>query len=153
VLATEGARLGILSDVGFVTNLIKDRLRGSDTLFVEANYDTQLLDADTKRPWATKQRISSRHGHLSNDQAAELISEIAHPGLSNVVLGHLSDDCNDPDLASKRIRTALDAAGAKDARVVCAERRKPTATLEVARSRPRAVFQLVGASETQMELL
>jgi hypothetical protein len=82
-----------------------------------------------------------------------LISEIAHPGLSNVVLGHLSDDCNDPDLASKRIRTALDAAGAKDARVVCAERRKPTATLEVARSRPRAVFQLVGASETQMELL
>lgn len=153
VLANESARLGILSDVGFVTNLIKDRLRGSDTLFVEANYDTQLLDADTKRPWSTKQRISSRHGHLSNDQAAELISEIAHPGLCNVVLGHLSDDCNDPDLASKRIRSALDAAGAKDARVVCAERRKPTPTLEVARTRPRAVFQLVGSVETQMELL
>jgi phosphoribosyl 1,2-cyclic phosphodiesterase len=153
VLATENARLGILSDVGFVTNLIKDRLRGSHTLFVEANYDTQLLEADTKRPWATKQRISSRHGHLSNDQAAELVGDIAHPDLSHVVLGHLSDDCNDPVLASKRIRSALDAAGAKEARVVCAERRKTTPTIEVARSRPRAVFQLVGSAESQMELL
>ncbi len=153
VLATENARLGILSDVGFVTNLIKDRLRGSHTLFVEANYDTQLLEADTKRPWATKQRISSRHGHLSNDQAAELVGDIAHPDLSHVVLGHLSDDCNDPILASKRIRSALDAAGAKEARVVCAERRKTTPTIEVARSRPRAVFQLVGSAESQMELL
>lgn len=153
VLATENARLGILSDVGFVTNLIKDRLRGSHTLFVEANYDTQLLEADTKRPWATKQRISSRHGHLSNDQAAELVGDIAHPDLSHVVLGHLSDDCNDPVLASKRMRSALDAAGAKEARVVCAERRKTTPTIEVARSRPRAVFQLVGSAESQMELL
>ncbi len=154
VVADVDARLGVLSDVGFVTSLIKDRLRGSDTLFVEANYDTQLLEVDTKRPWSTKQRISSRHGHLSNDQAAELIAEIAHPGLSNVVLGHLSDDCNDPALVTKRIRTALDGAGAAEARVVCAERRKPTPTLEVARQRPRAVFQLVGgAGERQMELL
>ncbi|MFM7604716.1 MAG: MBL fold metallo-hydrolase [Prosthecobacter sp.] len=153
VLATENARLGILSDVGFVTNLIKDRLRGSNTLFVEANYDTQLLEADTKRPWATKQRISSRHGHLSNDQAAELVGDIAHPDLSHVVLGHLSDDCNDPALASKRVRSALDAAGAKEARVVCAERRKTTPTIEVARTRQRAVFQLVGSEESQMELL
>lgn len=153
VLATDGARLGILSDVGYVTNLIKDRLRGSDTLFVEANYDTQLLEADTKRPWSTKQRISSRHGHLSNDQAAELIGEIAHPGLSNVVLGHLSDDCNDPDLVSKRIRSALDGAGAREARVVCAERHKPTPMLEVARTRPKAVFQIVGPVESQMDLL
>jgi phosphoribosyl 1,2-cyclic phosphodiesterase len=120
---------------------------------IETTHYEALLQNDTTRPWSTKQRISSRHGHLSNDQAAELISEIAHPALSNVVLGQLSDDCNDPDLASKRIRSALDAAGAKDARVVCAERRKPTPTLEVARTRPSAVFQLVGAVESQMELL
>jgi len=149
VLADEESRLGVLSDVGFVTNLIKDRLRNSDSLFIEANYDTQLLDNDTKRPWSTKQRISSRHGHLSNEQAAELVREIAHPGLSHVILGHLSDDCNDPDLASRYIRQALDAAGAAEARVICAERHKPTPTIEVARPQrgPKASYCFAAADE------
>lgn len=133
VLASENLRLGILSDVGFVTNLIKNRLRGSDALFIEANYDAQLLEADTKRPWATKQRIASRHGHLSNDQAAELIVEIAHPGLTKVVMGHLSNDCNNPNLVSQRIRMALEAAGATQTSIVCAERTKPTPTLAIAK--------------------
>ncbi len=153
IVEDEDARLGVLSDVGYVTTLIKDRLRSSDTLFIEANYDTQLLEADTKRPWSTKQRIASRHGHLSNEQAAELIAEIAHPTLSNVVLGHLSDDCNDPAVAIRHIRKALDTAGAKEARVLCAERHKPTPTVEVARSRPRSQFQLVSdPAHSQMQL-
>lgn len=135
VISDEDSRLGILSDVGFVTNLIKDRLKNSDSLFIEANYDTQLLENDTKRPWSTKQRISSRHGHLSNEQAAELVREVAHPELSHVVLGHLSDDCNDPVLAARHIRQALDAAGATETRVTCAERRQPTPTIEVVRKR------------------
>lgn len=135
IIQDEDCRLGVLSDVGYVTNLIKDRLRLSDSLFIEANYDTELLENDTKRPWSTKQRISSRHGHLSNEQAAELVKEVAHPGLSHVVLGHLSDDCNDPAVACRHVRQALDSAGAKDARVLCAERHKPTATIEVQRRR------------------
>jgi len=135
VIADEESRLGVLSDLGFVTNLIKDRLRTSDSLFVEANYDAQLLEADTKRPWATKQRISSRHGHLSNDQAAELVESVAHPGLHHVVLGHLSDDCNDPDRVVRRMQESLHRVGVKDTRVLCAERHKPTATIEVARRR------------------
>lgn len=135
IIADEESRLGVLSDVGFVTNLIKDRLKNADSLFIEANYDTQLLENDTKRPWATKQRISSRHGHLSNEQAAELVREVAHPGLSHVVLGHLSDDCNDPATASRHIRQALDSAGANEAHVICAERHKPTPTIEIVRRR------------------
>lgn len=136
VIEDEESRLGVLSDVGFVTNLIRDRLRLADSVFIEANYDTRLLEADTKRPWATKQRISSRHGHLSNDQAAELIEALAHPALFHVVLGHLSDDCNDPDTATRRIAAVLDRAGVQGARVLCAERHKPTATIDVARPRP-----------------
>jgi phosphoribosyl 1,2-cyclic phosphodiesterase len=135
VIADEESRLGVLSDVGFVTNLIKDRLKAADSLFIEANYDTQLLEADTKRPWATKQRISSRHGHLSNDQAAELIECVAHTGLNHIVLGHLSDDCNDPDRASRRIQESLQRVGIHDTRVVCASRRCLTPTIEVARRR------------------
>ncbi len=135
VIADEESRLGVLSDVGFVTNLIKDRLKSADSLFVEANYDSQLLEADTKRPWATKQRISSRHGHLSNDQAAELIESVAHPALHHVVLGHLSDDCNDPDRASRRIQESLHRLGHRETRVVCAGRRSLTPTIEVAKRR------------------
>lgn len=133
VIADEESRLGVLSDVGFVTNLIKDRLKAADSLFVEANYDTQLLEADTKRPWATKQRISSRHGHLSNDQAAELVESVAHPGLNHVVLGHLSDDCNCPDRAARRIQDSLQRVGITDTRVMCAQRRSVTPTIEVAK--------------------
>lgn len=138
VIGNEVSRLGVLSDVGFITHLIKDRLQGVDSVFIEANYDTRLLDADTKRPWATKQRISSRHGHLSNEQAAELIQAIAHPELNHVVLGHLSEDCNAPDVAMRCIRAALESAGAAQAQVHCAGRSNPTPLFDVARPRPQS---------------
>jgi phosphoribosyl 1,2-cyclic phosphodiesterase len=131
VLTSAKARLGILTDLGTITELIRDRLRGSTALFVEANYDPQLLEADTKRPWTTKQRIASHYGHLSNDQAAELVGEIAHPGLKTVVLGHLSEDCNSPELAVSRMRGALEATDAKDVRIICAKRYKPRLKIEV----------------------
>jgi len=152
IIADEESRLGVLSDVGFVTNLIKDRLRASDSLFIEANYDTQLLEADTKRPWATKQRISSRHGHLSNDQAAELLEEIAHPDLHHVVLGHLSDYCNDPDRVVKRMQESLHRVGVKYTRVICAERRQPTQTIEVAKKRQTIAFSSTQLGHQQLAL-
>jgi phosphoribosyl 1,2-cyclic phosphodiesterase len=128
------AKLGFLSDVGHTTHLIKDRLAGAHTLFVEANYDTELLEADTKRPWATKQRISSRHGHLSNEQAAELISELAHEALHQVVLGHLSSDCNEPEKACGFIRAALEPHGLGAIDVWCADRKSASPTRPVRRS-------------------
>jgi hypothetical protein len=72
------------------------------------------------------------------------------------VLGHLSDDCNDPATAARHIRQALDAAGANEARVVCAERHKPTPTIEVVRPRRSASvsFCFSAADETgQLALL
>ena len=108
---------GLLSDTGHVTKLITERLRGVHALFVEANYDDALLEADMRRPWSTKQRISSRHGHLSNAQTAALVSELVPAGLRRVVLGHLSRDCNCPVKAVEVIRK-----GVPDlAEVVCAE--------------------------------
>jgi phosphoribosyl 1,2-cyclic phosphodiesterase len=135
VITDSDSRLGVLSDVGSITHLIRDRLRGSDTLFIEANYDAALLEADTKRPWPTKQRISGRHGHLSNDQAADLVREVAHAALRHVVLGHLSDDCNEPSLAAEKIRRVLAEAGHRDTQVCCAHRHEPTPWLEVAHRR------------------
>ncbi|HEY8992084.1 MAG TPA: MBL fold metallo-hydrolase [Luteolibacter sp.] len=120
VIAHDSYRLGLLSDAGFVTRSMVERLRGVHGLFVEANYDDAMLEADTKRPWSTKQRISSRHGHLSNAQAAELVAELAHPGLRRVVLGHLSRDCNAPDVAVGALRRRLDSDGYHHVEVHCA---------------------------------
>ncbi|HRQ89621.1 MAG TPA: MBL fold metallo-hydrolase [Bacteroidia bacterium] len=127
------SRLGLLSDVGHVTRMIQDRLMGVDTLFAEANYDDMLLQNDTKRPWATKQRISNRHGHLSNEQTAELVCSIARSNLTRVVLGHLSSDCNTPELASAIIGKRLGEAGFGGVEVVCAERNAVTPLRPVAR--------------------
>ncbi|NJR43395.1 MAG: MBL fold metallo-hydrolase [Akkermansiaceae bacterium] len=107
VIGHDSQRLGFLSDAGFVTRSMTERLRKLDGIFVEANYDEVLLESDTKRPWSIKQRISSRHGHLSNSQVTELIKDISHPDLKRVVLGHLSSDCNTPETILSKLRHCL----------------------------------------------
>ena len=115
----------MVSDIGHVTALVKDRLQSVNTLFVESNYDEEMLQKDTKRPWPTKQRISSRHGHLSNSQTADLVVSIAARSrrLHRVVLGHLSCDCNAPHVALQSIRNALGSAGFAEIEVDCADQK------------------------------
>lgn len=125
--------VGVLSDVGHVTRLIVERLRGVDALFVESNYDDVMLQNDEKRPWSLKQRISNRHGHLSNQQTADLLKEIASPDLNRVVLGHLSSDCNTAEKALAHARSALEELGLGDVPVDCAERKNPTALFPATR--------------------
>ena len=61
---------------------------------IESNHCPVLLQADVKRPWPTKQRISGRHGHLSNAAMKELLEAVASPRWQHVFLTHLSRDCN-----------------------------------------------------------
>lgn len=124
--STDSRKLGILSDAGHVTHSMTQSLQHLSALFVEANYDDGLLEADTKRPWATKQRISSRHGHLSNEQTAALVSQIAHSSLRHVVLGHLSSDCNHPDRAIDYLRSRLATDGHHHIEFACACQNEPT---------------------------
>ncbi len=131
VVGDASRRLGFLSDAGFVTRSMTERLRGLRGLFVEANYDEQLLEADTKRPWSIKQRISSRHGHLSNHQVAELIREIAHPALGRIVLGHLSSDCNTPEIILTRLQTCLRESGHAHVDLQCAGQHEPSAWFDL----------------------
>ncbi len=133
------SRLGVLSDVGHVTRMILDRLRGVDTLFAEANYDETLLMNDTKRPWATKQRISNRHGHLSNEQTAELVAAVAGPNLHRVVLGHLSSDCNTPEIAAAAVAKRLRSEGHEGVSVECAARHAAIPLRPVARAVSAAI--------------
>lgn len=126
VLANETRKLGFVSDAGFVTRSMTENLRGLHGLFIESNYDDDLLEADTKRPWSIKQRISSRHGHLSNRQVNDLIREIAHQDLSRIVLGHLSSDCNSPDVALELLRKNLSEIGHPNVGLHCATQAEPS---------------------------
>ncbi len=128
VLESSSARFGLVTDVGYITQSMRVHLKGSDALFIEANYDEDLLEADTKRPWATKQRISSRHGHLSNTQAGELIADVGCEKLSCVLLGHLSSDCNNASVATETIRPLLSALKVAD--LICADQHQPTEWFE-----------------------
>src|SRR5213595_3906268 len=116
-----GARgLGFITDLGYATKMIVERLRQVHTLVIETNHDEKLLQNDPYRPWPVKQRIQSRHGHLSNTAAANVIEELLSGQIDRVVLGHLSRDCNTPELACATIRASLTKCGKIDIEVHCA---------------------------------
>src|SRR5881409_88215 len=112
--------LGFVTDLGYPTKLIIERLREVQTLVVETNHDEKLLQNDTHRPWPVKQRIQSRHGHLSNTAAANVIQELLPGKIERVVLGHLSRDCNTPALALSTVRASLEKCGRNDVEAYCA---------------------------------
>lgn len=112
--------LGFITDLGYATKMIVERLRRVHTLVIETNHDEKLLQNDKHRPWPVKQRIQSRHGHLSNNAAAAVIEELLPGKIERVVLGHLSRDCNTPALAIDAVRTSLSKCGKIDMEVHCA---------------------------------
>jgi phosphoribosyl 1,2-cyclic phosphodiesterase len=104
------SRVGVCTDLGIATDLVRSRLRDCDVVVLEANHDEELLMASS-RPWPLKQRILGHKGHLSNHKAAELLCEVASDRLQAVFLAHLSRDCNHPRLAEGTVRKYLDRAG------------------------------------------
>jgi len=99
--------IGFLTDLGYATHLVIERVRAARALVLEANHDLQLLQDDTRRPWPVKQRILSRHGHLSNDAAAAVAAEVVTDGMEDLYLGHLSADCNSPEHARGTVARKL----------------------------------------------
>ena len=131
LLRTAAGNIGFLTDLGHATRLVIERVRPSHVLVLEANHDVKMLQDDTRRPWATKQRILSRHGHLSNDAAAQLAEQIVSADLAHLYLGHLSSDCNRPELAHRTVSASLQKLGATHVRVEATSPDVPCATLQV----------------------
>ncbi|MEP7070954.1 MAG: MBL fold metallo-hydrolase [Verrucomicrobiota bacterium] len=118
---TAGRRaLGFVTDLGYPTKMLIERLRDVHTLVIETNHDEKMLQADPWRPWPVKQRIMSRHGHLSNAAAAQLIEQILPGQIERVVLGHLSRDCNTPDLAAGTVQAQIARSGHGELEIFCA---------------------------------
>jgi len=102
VVKHDGRSLGIMTDVGHVSQMILQRLRGCSTLVLEANYCPVML-RDGPYPWPLKQRIQGRRGHLSNQDACRLITTLARCGLRRVLLSHLSETNNHPDVVMRAL--------------------------------------------------
>jgi len=132
VVHTPAARIGWLTDLGHGTRLIADRVRNCEVLLLETNHDLDLLRNDPVRPPNLKQRITSRHGHLSNEGAADFLEQIIHPNLQHLYCAHLSSDCNTPELVRTEITAKLAALGADSVQVHLTEQNTPCPTLTLA---------------------
>lgn len=135
VFTSDEGSIGFLTDLGYAPKLALERIRQVDTLVVETNHDERMLQEDSRRPWSVKQRILSRHGHLSNDAAAKLVASIAGHRLHRVVLGHLSRDCNRAELALG----TMERFGVGGINLFCAEQNNVSPTFPVSGLRPSAM--------------
>lgn len=95
-------QLAWVTDLGYIPQLVAERVKEVQVLVLEANYDAEMLDRDEKRPWSLKQRIKSRHGHLSNEAAASFVRKQPNARWRKVFLAHLSRECNDAELVRQQ---------------------------------------------------
>jgi phosphoribosyl 1,2-cyclic phosphodiesterase len=124
-----GRRVGLAGDIGSRTRLAWARLAQVDLLLLETNHDLDMLRTGPY-PWALKQRVAGRHGHLSNREAAEGLPELLSSRLRWVVLYHLSRTNNLPALAAEAIGEALAREGCA-AHLAVSDQFRPTPWLEV----------------------
>ncbi|HWZ57829.1 MAG TPA: MBL fold metallo-hydrolase [Gemmatimonadaceae bacterium] len=98
-----GERTGIAYDLGVATESLRTAFQRLDTLVVEANHDPELLRIGPYPP-VVRRRIASSYGHLSNAAAGAFVANVKHRGLRQVILAHLSENCNTPALALAAVR-------------------------------------------------
>jgi phosphoribosyl 1,2-cyclic phosphodiesterase len=103
---SEGTKVGFATDLGYVPVSVRDHLKGCDVLLIESNHDVEMLRIGPY-PWSVKQRVMSRVGHLSNDALAEFFLSDYDGGATYVVLAHLSEHNNHPELARRAAEKAL----------------------------------------------
>lgn len=104
----DNKKIGIATDLGVANLIVRQYLKDSNILVLEANHDPVMLLANENYPWVLKQRVKSRKGHLSNEEAGELLTELVHKELTHIVLAHLSQDNNSPEKAFEVIKPVLE---------------------------------------------
>jgi phosphoribosyl 1,2-cyclic phosphodiesterase len=102
----EGAKLAVATDLGYLPPNVRDHLRGCDVLVMESNHDLEMLRVGPY-PWSVKQRVMSRVGHLSNHALADFFRDDYDGSASYIVLAHLSEQNNHPELARRAAVAAL----------------------------------------------
>lgn len=128
VVQAKGVRLGLATDMGHASTLVERRLSGCHGLVLESNYCPKML-RNGAYPIAVKQRISGRHGHLSNTDMCRLLGRLLHDALKLVVLVHISDENNTLKLAHTMATRVVGAGGPS---VFVARKDRPTRLFEIA---------------------
>ena len=107
VLESEGMRVVIATDLGYLPPNVRMHLERADVLIIESNYDVEML-RDGPYPWAVKQRVLSRVGHLSNDSLGEYLANEYDGSAHFIILAHISENNNLPELARLSAERALE---------------------------------------------
>ena len=128
VISANSVHVGVITDIGYACKHVKKHFNQCDAVFLESNYCEQML-ANGPYPLSLKRRISSRKGHLSNDQALELFLNHKPRKLRLLILSHLSENNNCPEIVSKMFSQH-----AGDVKIVVASRQKETELFNVERS-------------------
>ena len=129
LVRTPHGNIGFLTDLGHANRLVLERIRPAHALVLESNHDVKMLQDCPHRPWSLKQRILGRHGHLSNEAAADAAEQIMSAELRHLYLGHLSRQCNKPDLAFRVMQERLSKLGASHVNLALTSQDLPCPTL------------------------
>ena len=106
VFTAEGVRLAVATDLGYMPPNVQSQLRRCDLMLLESNHDLEML-RDGPYPWQVKQRVLSRVGHLSNDATAQYLEQTYDGAATYLILAHLSESNNLPELARIAAERAL----------------------------------------------
>jgi len=128
VVTRESAKVGVATDFGAPNQMTDFQLRDCDTLVVESNYDINMLAA-SQRTWQVKQRILGPFGHLSNSDSAAMLERILAPHTRNLVLAHISAECNKYELAMQSAQNKLIQLQRQDVFLTCGRHRQPIPTV------------------------
>ncbi len=132
-LKNGNSKISIVTDLGKTSDLLLNKIASSQLVYLEANYDKNMLANGNKYPLALKRRIAGSQGHLSNDDSAKTIKLLAESGTRQIVLSHLSKENNSPDLAYEYISRKLLEYGVEEGVDI---------KIDVASPRPGAIFRL-----------
>lgn len=121
---SEGVKVGVATDLGYVTESLRVHLRRVQMLLIESNHDVDMLRVGPY-PWSVKQRVLGRNGHLSNDSTCGFLEQDMDDGVQTLILGHLSEHNNHPEIVRMAAGQSLEKRGLKT-KLVVAEQKTQT---------------------------
>lgn len=107
ILSSGGRKAGVLTDLGHITPFVEQQYAQCDALLLECNHDVEML-MNGPYPWPLKQRVRGDHGHLNNQQAAGLLEKVELSRLQHLMVCHISEQNNLPELAMEALRGQID---------------------------------------------
>ena len=128
-LTCAGVQVAVCTDLGYIPQNVKESLRGTHCLILESNHDLEML-RNGPYPWAVKQRVMSRTGHLSNSALSEFLTADFDREARLLILAHLSEQNNHPEIARLAAASALESKSASGVRLAVSSQREPTEVFE-----------------------